>query len=69
MAEIDRVIAQIVERPEGYAVWKVGFPYRRATAHRFPYVVFYELEAGRVVVMAVAHAKQRPGYWLARRTT
>ncbi len=34
---------------------------------RFPYVIFFETEADRVVVWAVAHAKRRPGYWVARR--
>lgn len=67
VAEIDRVVASIVERPEACPVWKEAYPYRRAGAHRFPYLVFYEVDGDRIVVVAVAHAKQRPGYWLGRR--
>ena|SRR3990172_11535647 len=38
----------------------------RKLLRRFPYlVVFVELEA-HIRVLAVAHAKRRPGYWLER---
>jgi plasmid stabilization system protein ParE len=34
---------------------------------RFPYVVFFEvLESETIRILAVAHAKRRPGYWRAR---
>ena len=39
---------------------------RRALLARFPYaLVFLILEEG-VRILAVAHAKRRPGYWLGR---
>jgi plasmid stabilization system protein ParE len=39
---------------------------RRTLLPRFPYaVVFIEL-GGEVRVLAVAHAKRQPGYWLDR---
>jgi len=42
---------------------------RRALVPRFPYaVVFIDLGA-EVRVLAVAHAKRRPGYWLNRIAT
>ena len=34
--------------------------YRRAPVRRFPYVVFYEHEAGTVTVYAVLHASRGP---------
>ncbi len=35
---------------------------------RFPYVIFYELVGrDRVDVVAVAHARRKPGYWLERK--
>jgi plasmid stabilization system protein ParE len=41
---------------------------RRALVPRFPYaVVFVEFDT-EVTVLAVAHAKRRPGYWLNRMT-
>jgi hypothetical protein len=39
---------------------------RKVLLEQFPYLVAFELHAGRVLVLAVAHAKRRPLYWLAR---
>jgi hypothetical protein len=67
IAEIDRIELHIVERPESFAIWKPGEPFRRALAGRFPYAVFFEVEPERFVVYAVAHTSRRPGYWAGRR--
>lgn len=32
----------------------------------FPYVLFYYVRAGCVVILAVAHNRRRPGYWAHR---
>jgi plasmid stabilization system protein ParE len=39
---------------------------RRALVRRFPYGVFYVVEGQALLVLAVAHARRQPGYWLAR---
>jgi hypothetical protein len=39
---------------------------RKATTQRFPYVIAFEKHAQHVLVVAVAHAKRRPLYWLTR---
>ena len=65
VAAIDRAVLDIGENPHRFPVWKP--PWRRAVLRRFPFLVFFEVEEGRVTVMAVAHAKRRPGYWVARR--
>ena len=36
---------------------------RRYLLPRFPYVVVYELKDGEGVIVAIAHATRRPGYW------
>jgi plasmid stabilization system protein ParE len=41
--------------------------YRRSLVHRFPYSVIYELLPSGGHVLAVAHQRQRPGYWRQRR--
>jgi len=33
---------------------------------RFPYIVFYVVDDEEVEVVAVAHGRRRPGYWLPR---
>lgn len=62
--ELDRAIERISERPEA------GSPYlsntRRILLRRFPYSVVYRIRGGNVEVLAVAHARRRPGYWRAR---
>jgi plasmid stabilization system protein ParE len=63
VAMVDRAFEQIVDAPEASAVWQRGYPYRKHVMRRFPYVVFYEVTADGVEVVAVAHAKRRPGYW------
>ena len=42
-------------------------PIRRAIAKKFPYLVIYELRPDEVLILAVAHAKRRPNYWMQRR--
>jgi plasmid stabilization system protein ParE len=39
---------------------------RRFLLRRFPYSVFYRVDANQVIVIAVAHAHRRPGYWRSR---
>lgn len=65
---VDTALAQICERPEASPLWHQDRPYRRHVLQRFPYVVFYRLLADdSIEITAIAHAKQRPGYWLTRR--
>jgi len=67
--EVERILPLIADHP-------VAFPrlldapadlaIRRGLLPRFPFaVIFMELQA-EVRVLAVAHAKRRPGYWLDR---
>lgn len=34
--------------------------------HRFPYALIYMVLDSRVIVIAVAHTRREPGYWLSR---
>jgi plasmid stabilization system protein ParE len=40
---------------------------RRLLLPRFPYHVVYRVLPSEIIVVAVAHAKRRPGYWRRRR--
>lgn len=44
----------------------IGPEVRRRVVRRFPYSLLYVVETDRIVVMAVAHHKRRPGYWKSR---
>ena len=39
---------------------------RKALVRRFPYGVFYQVEVGQVLVLAVFHAKRNPNIWHGR---
>jgi plasmid stabilization system protein ParE len=45
-------------------------PYLRGThrvmLHRYPYFVVFRELARKIQIVAVAHAKRRPGYWRGR---
>jgi plasmid stabilization system protein ParE len=63
---VDRAFDEIQDAPLSYALWRADRPYRRKVLTRFPYVVFFRTEGDAVEVIAVAHAKRRPGFWLDR---
>ncbi len=70
IAEISSLLERIGERPAAFPIWpgtSAGrSTIRRAVASRFPYVVAFEVHARHALVLAVAHAKRRPLYWLTR---
>ena len=39
---------------------------RRYVLERFPYTVHYDFDGQTATVLAVAHQRRRPGYWLER---
>ncbi len=63
--EIDRAAERIAEGPEQWPIFRKK--YRWVKTHRFPFLLyFYVLNDSEVLVMAVAHASRRLGYWLRR---
>jgi len=68
-----KTLARIAEGPHSYALWPnvkhAVVPIRRALVQRFPYAIGFEIHADQIRVLAVAHAKRRPLYWLARTQT
>jgi len=72
----ERLLAQIEERIGEIAAAPESFPRdanhpraRRALMPRrtFPFSIVFSLrEDGVIFIIAVAHAKRRPGYWLRR---
>jgi toxin ParE1/3/4 len=62
--ELDRAVDLISERPN------TGSPYlgntRRVLLRRFPFFVVYRVRGNNIEIVAVAHARRRPGYWETR---
>lgn len=63
--EVAEAVDQIADNPASWPIFRMEYRFVRLS--RFPYVVYYHvLDATRVIVLAVAHAARRPGYWLRR---
>jgi plasmid stabilization system protein ParE len=59
--EVERSLVRLGRNP--YVGPDVGDGARKLQMGRFPYGLIYRVEAERVLVLAVAHSRRRPGYW------
>jgi toxin ParE1/3/4 len=70
IAEVAAVLERIGETADSFPKWPgartKGPLIRRAVLKRFPYVIAFEKIELDVVILAVAHGKRKPLYWLAR---
>jgi len=67
--EFERALDTVTERPATWPYWPgvgEGFGVRRFLLARFPFAIAFIAEADEVVVLALAHLRRRPGYWLGR---
>jgi len=64
LAELDDAVARVQESPDAWSTYVEAT--RRYLLRRFPYFVVYRVSPGRVEILAVAHARRRPGYWRGR---
>jgi plasmid stabilization system protein ParE len=64
-AELRGAVQRIRADPERWPVYLRGT--RRVLLHTFPYLVVYRLFADRILIVAVAHAHRREGYWKSRK--
>lgn len=60
-AAIDHAIQAIIAHPTMYPL--CDRIHRLVLARGFPYVLIYRIDDDEARVIAVAHAKRRPGYW------
>jgi plasmid stabilization system protein ParE len=64
--EVEAALNRIERDPERFASTYAGCQYCSLT--KYPYSVVYYHHNNRITVVAVAHAKRRPGYWRLRIT-
>lgn len=62
--QVDVAIQRAAENPLSYAIIEGQF--RRVLCRRFPYAVFFRVDAERLVVLAVAHVRRAPIAWRSR---
>lgn len=63
-AELGAAESAISDQPEAWAEHVHGT--RRYLLRRYPFSVVNQVQPRRVVIVAVAHARRRPGYWQSR---
>ncbi|MBL0162511.1 MAG: type II toxin-antitoxin system RelE/ParE family toxin [Xanthomonadales bacterium] len=64
VANVESALQSVSEAPEVWPVLVTGV--RRRLIRVFPYALLYSVESDHVLVLAVMHCHQEPGYWLAR---
>jgi plasmid stabilization system protein ParE len=64
VSAVDQALTGIAADPEHFAA--VDDVHRQCPVKRFPFRVVYRVANQRVVVVAIAHASRRPGYWQQR---
>lgn len=62
--EIDAAVAAIQQHPDTWPAYDHGT--RHYLLRRYPFSVVYRVEPARVLIVAVAHGRRRPGYWTSR---
>jgi toxin ParE1/3/4 len=62
---IEDTVYRIRESPDRYA--PIDDDVRRCMARKFPYGVLYTIEQDYILILAVMHCSQEPGYWKNRR--
>jgi plasmid stabilization system protein ParE len=59
--EVNTALARMASDPERFAA--VDNQHRQCPVSRYPFRIIYRVSGERVLVVAIAHAKRRPGYW------
>ena len=65
LAEFESVLQRVCEAPNHYPIERKP-DIRRITLRRFPFTVLFRESEGIVQVLAVAHHRRRPSYFLNR---
>jgi toxin ParE1/3/4 len=65
LAAFESALARVCEAPRRYPIERQP-DIRRIRLQRFPFTVLFRESGGTVQVLAVAHHRRRPAYWLSR---
>ena len=64
LEEIETSLSNIASEPHLYPIFTKNI--RRRVMTGFPYSVIFKEQSDSILVLAIAHAKRRPGYWAKR---
>ena len=65
LAEFEITLEHVAEAPRRYPIEKIP-DIRRTQMKRFPFAVLFRESQCNIQVLAVAHNRRRPQYWLGR---
>lgn len=67
LQELEKLFERIAVNAHAFPKWRDDLPFRKAVLLRkFPFIVFFTEDPETVRVIAVAHGRRPPGYWLRR---
>jgi plasmid stabilization system protein ParE len=61
---IDAALVIIKKHPTRYV--RLDDEHRQYRLKRFPFSIVYLVEGDHILIVAISHAKRKPGYWLER---
>ena len=64
VGELDHAMEMITQAPHRWPEYIEGT--RRYLMRRFPYFVVYHVQESTLTILAVVHARRKPGYWRSR---
>jgi plasmid stabilization system protein ParE len=64
VVEVHKAVADLAEFPLTAQIVR-GSIRKRVLPH-FPYNILYSVKPDKIVIVAVAHQRRRPNYWLSR---
>ncbi len=64
LSELTRSVESIVEVLQLYPAYLAGT--RRYVFRKFPFNLIYRIDGDSIIVVAIAHHRRKPGYWLER---
>ena len=66
LVEIEKSLSFIEESPERWPIYDEDI--RKYNTRRFPFSIYYayEKDEDKIIIIAVAHQKRKPGYWKQR---
>jgi len=67
ITDINLTLQLIAANPQMFPSWPGSATgIRRAVVSKFPFVIAFEVEPDRILVLAITHGRRRPLYWLTR---
>lgn len=63
---VDHCLRGICQLPFAWQPWPGADGVRRRPLQRWPYSIIYAVEPAAIFVVAIAHQRRRPGYWMSR---